>query len=491
MLAPDEVVPPPSCEFVLSRPSAAVLPPTIFYVIDISGSMCVTTPVTTAVRATIPSVSNRREDLAQFVERGAAQQLPSETAGTTYLSRLDCVKAAVRAHLSEYVRANPSHRAGLITFGTDVTIYHTDGRPPSVIAGEILGDSAKIAARATEVFANTSVPADGAPDVLGMLTGQLSTLEEGGATALGPALVACAGILPRYCGSGSRVVICTDGLANVGVGSLESSETGPDFYDAMASSFQASAASVDVISIKGEDCNLGSVSAIAAATRGSVDIVDPLDLAKRMSDLNRPVVATNVEVSLRASVPFDQEETRGENIGIATNDTFVSWPISFSPTTAATGEPICLQVSVTFRAPDGARLHRIFTKTVGQSQTREMTEQQADPSLLALSAIHHSAELAHRNDFDSARRHLISTMRMLQRCLTTASGGSDLGFENNPTDVYVRFIKEGERLDGFMRERQLQQGLLGTSEDSEDDVAARNIHQARFLSARAFETQCQ
>ena len=46
-----------------------------------------------------------------------------------------------------------------------------------------------------------------------------SSLEERGATALGPALllsVAIAGQVP-----GSKVIVCTDGIANVGLGSLE------------------------------------------------------------------------------------------------------------------------------------------------------------------------------------------------------------------------------------------------------------------------------
>jgi hypothetical protein len=43
-------------------------------------------------------------------------------------------------------------------------------------------------------------------------------LEEGGATALGPALVASVAMAGKR--PGSRVVICTDGLANVGLGTI-------------------------------------------------------------------------------------------------------------------------------------------------------------------------------------------------------------------------------------------------------------------------------
>ena len=55
------------------------------------------------------------------------------------------------------------------------------------------------------------------------------SLEERGATALGPALllsVAMACEVP-----GSKVIICTDGMANVGLGSLENSDADEQALD--------------------------------------------------------------------------------------------------------------------------------------------------------------------------------------------------------------------------------------------------------------------
>ena len=44
-------------------------------------------------------------------------------------------------------------------------------------------------------------------------------LEEGGSTALGPALLVSVAMASQV--PGSKVIICTDGLANVGLGSLD------------------------------------------------------------------------------------------------------------------------------------------------------------------------------------------------------------------------------------------------------------------------------
>lgn len=44
-------------------------------------------------------------------------------------------------------------------------------------------------------------------------------LNEGGATAMGPALIVAIGLAAQH--NGSEVIVCTDGTSNVGLGSLE------------------------------------------------------------------------------------------------------------------------------------------------------------------------------------------------------------------------------------------------------------------------------
>ena len=56
-------------------------------------------------------------------------------------------------------------------------------------------------------------------------------MEEGGATALGPALFYSILLASRK--AGSQVILCTDGLANKGIGSLENEnkDEAKDFYN--------------------------------------------------------------------------------------------------------------------------------------------------------------------------------------------------------------------------------------------------------------------
>jgi hypothetical protein len=62
-----------------------------------------------------------------------------------------------------------------------------------------------------------------------------SRLEEGGSTALGPATLVATTMAAQH--PGSKVVLCTDGLANIGLGRLDNlhteelEERAQEFYD--------------------------------------------------------------------------------------------------------------------------------------------------------------------------------------------------------------------------------------------------------------------
>jgi hypothetical protein len=85
---------------------------------------------------------------------------------------------------------------------------------------------------------------------------------------LGPALllaVAIAGQSKR-----SEVLICTDGLSNVGVGSLEGvdKEKGAEFYVRVGGIAKKTDTTINVLSIEGSDCAMDCLSRCAEMTSG-------------------------------------------------------------------------------------------------------------------------------------------------------------------------------------------------------------------------------
>jgi hypothetical protein len=113
---------------------------------------------------------------------------------------------------------------------------------------------------------------------------KLFALEDKGATALGPALLASVGVAAQK--PGSKVILCTDGLANIGLGSMDTDdganeEEAEAFYRRVAAYAKDNGVIINVISIKGTTCSMENLGILADTTGGQVDIVDPLELTKK------------------------------------------------------------------------------------------------------------------------------------------------------------------------------------------------------------------
>jgi len=117
--------------------------------------------------------------------------------------------------------------------------------------------------------------------------------------------------------AGSQVIICTDGLSNVGLGSFEGCVTDDDYEKAEAFYVEAgeyarkNGISVSIASIEGEECNINSLCKIADLTGGDVQRVKPTEVTDNFASLlSLPVLATNVElkVKLHQGLEFRNED---------------------------------------------------------------------------------------------------------------------------------------------------------------------------------------
>ncbi|KAL6071496.1 Ras GTPase [Balamuthia mandrillaris] len=290
--------------------------------VDISGSMCVSTEVP-ALQGEWKNMRNkaasreRRNSLKEgmpkndlFDTGGASQYLPGEKRNTSYISRLECMQEAVKTHLQRLLVQSKDKKVVLITFNNDVTIIG-DGRSKQfqVVTGDKLKDWETLWGIGTGI----NVDKDIAPiaESCEPLTKTVEALQETGATALGPALLIAVGLAsqkPR-----SEVIICTDGLSNVGVGSLEETENvsrGKDedddddeeqggFYSRVGRIARKHETTINVISIEGSDCAMDRLGESASITAGTVNIVNPLELVRQLRSISQnPVIATNVSVKL-------------------------------------------------------------------------------------------------------------------------------------------------------------------------------------------------
>jgi hypothetical protein len=308
--------------------------------------MCVTAPVPASFKLH-PRAKKRVVDpeLQAFIDDGSAQWLPRQRDHTEqFVSRLQCVATACHQQIAETMKSFPRHRLCLVTFAGEVTLHGDCTATPTVLSGTILSDSAKLQT-AGAAFGGCKIAASESGEAM---IDRVYSLEEGGPTALGPAIAACVGIASRA-PAGSKLLVATDGLSNCGVGDLETGgDAGREFYKTIAMQARAVGVTINVISIGDQETSLEHLGTLADLTRGTVDIVEPATLgATVLSALNKPVIATNCTVRLlvRGCKPAEAD------IGNATADTQISFQWEVPPSATATSA-VPVQIQLRYNLPD-------------------------------------------------------------------------------------------------------------------------------------------
>jgi len=316
-------------------------------------------------------------------------------------------------------------------------------------------------------------------------------LEEMGSTALGPALVIAIGILNGIDSASTRtIVLCTDGLANVGLGVLDSNiNSGSTFYQDISKLAKESGIVVNVISIRGDDCSMENLGLLADKTSGKVDIVNPVELSSNFAALvSKPILATNVlctiilHKSFRLNIAAQDELTQKQQnivqhqIGNVTGDTDVTYSFTTASENEAFPDQITFQIQIEYTKYNTRQL-RVLNKQLSSTYDREQAEQQVDAIILGLKTIHQSARYAHKGKYTKARINLISTQRLLQRIMKTREHQQN----------YFNYIIQSEKLDSFMRVAQQEEGVFGISDlsDSEDNKKKENLDVTRRKEERS------
>nr|XP_029499469.1 circularly permutated Ras protein 1-like [Oncorhynchus nerka] len=107
---------------------------------------------------------------------------------------------------------------------------------------------------------------------------------------------------------GSKVILCTDGRANIGLGLMEespapfSSPQSPYFYRQLAHEAANNGVIVSVMTFEGTDCRLAEVGLLADQTGGRVNTVSIGTVATEIqSALADNILATGVMATLLAA----------------------------------------------------------------------------------------------------------------------------------------------------------------------------------------------
>ncbi|XP_003382887.1 PREDICTED: circularly permutated Ras protein 1-like [Amphimedon queenslandica] len=453
----------------------------VVFCIDTSGSMCVTTEVPGQYK--IRGAKEREEKLLQSLPTSIAHDLrqpehrirQGTLANSTYISRMESLQAAVDTHLSKLVHSEPNKRVSIVTFSDDVTIMGDGRMVPVTIAGDKLSDSKAVIDSGKEIPLPSTIR-----ETQKALSKKIYSLEESGQTALGPAALASVVIASQK--PGSRVVLCTDGLANVGLGSLDvgrSSKayvTAENFYEDLGDIAMDKGVTVSLLTIKGTDCRVAELGQVATRTGGQVTIVDPLTVTEEFgSILSNPIIATDVvtKIIVHNGMYFRTEDSKEnvivKQVGNVTADTEITYEYGVRkvtdkpskklsvqpkikeekeeeddegdivkskgdksgaspssdggvPPQMIDGQPhLPFQLQIEYTNSDGDRCLRVITKAKPITTDRVKAEKEMDSAIISSHVGKKAAELTMHGEFTKARVSSLASQRMLQEHSRTST----------------------------------------------------------------------
>ena len=325
------------------------------------------------------------------------------------MSRLQCVQAAIEAQIEQMKVAAPKRRVGVVTFSNQVCVFGDGSQPPKVFAGDRLKDRDFIIHESNKLAqSHLNSPIGKSYEALSK---EVAQLEESGPTALGPALLAAV-TLAAEGKPGSKVIMCTDGLANTGLGSLDELKTdeehkeAEDFYSGMGVLAKEKGVEVSVITIKGENSKLEYLSALADESGGEIVRVTPEKLTEEFANiLANPVIATHVQarVFLHRAMQFRNEEalsaegsTLLRELGNVTTETEITFEYTLKAAEQLAKLPAVLnvgalkvlpfQTQIQYTALDGKRCVRVISKQQATSEEKEELMDKANLKILSTNA---------------------------------------------------------------------------------------------------------
>jgi len=197
--------------------------------------------------------------------------------------------------LTTLARDNPSQRVAVVTFGDEVTVSGGDRADEMVVTGDRLWKHDALVQIGDTIPLPLPIKQSKA-----YLSRKVFGLEEDGQTTLGPVLLISVQLASQA--PGSKVIVCTDGLANRGVGNLDDPKalkSARRFYRELGAAAKSKSVTVSVLTIKGIECGLIELGQVASITGGEVNIVDPMTVVDEFNNiLTTPIIATGVNIKI-------------------------------------------------------------------------------------------------------------------------------------------------------------------------------------------------
>ena len=331
---------------------------------------------------------------------------------TNYISRLDLVKLSIENNIKSLLENSPNTKVGIVSFGSDIEVKGDCLSNVMLIKEKDMNNESKIKSIGEE---NTNLIKNSIKQSSSAIIKSLREIEEEGATALGPAVLLSLSLM-KNAKIGSRIFLCTDGMSNLGIGSLEDNkDKAAEFYTRIGNMAKEKGIVISLITFEDSESEIYILKNMVELSGGEIIRVNPSQILEGFNDLlGNNVIASDVEVKLNLNkcMTFRDEEKKNllnedstyyKKLGNATQETETYHELKFKSSTKLadykemnfdTLNNLIFQVEIKYKKTDGKRYLRVITQNLAVTDNKEMVNKQAKMNIISNLQARKSAKLA-------------------------------------------------------------------------------------------------
>ena len=229
------------------------------------------------------------------------------------------VKLSIESNIKTLLKNSPNIKVGIISFGSEIEVKGDCLSNLITIKEKHMNNESKIKSFGIENINLIKYPIkDSSIEIIK----SLRATEEGGTTALGPAILLSLSLLNKA-KIGSRIFLCTDGMSNLGVGNIsEDGEKAKEFYDNIGIMAKEKGIVISVITFEDSESEINILKNMVEFSGGEIIRVNPVNIVDSFNDfLDNELIASEVEIkiNLNKSMTFrdeDEKDTTNEGSSI-------------------------------------------------------------------------------------------------------------------------------------------------------------------------------
>ena len=395
----------------------------LIFCFDISGSMCQSYKIGKELKEKFNKIigyKSSNKPIIQNVEYKNDIDFTNfdfNQNNTDYISRLDMVKLSIENNIKTLLKNSPNIKVGIISFGSEIEVKGDCLSNLIRIREKDMNNESKIKSFGIENINLIKYPIkDSSVEIIK----SLRATEEGGTTALGPAILLSLSLLNKA-RIGSRIFLCTDGMSNLGVGNIsEDGEKAKEFYDSIGIMAKEKGIVISLITFEDSESEINILKNMIEYSGGEIIRVNPVNIVDTFNDfLDNELIASEVEIkiNLNKSMTFrdkDEKDTTNKGssiirkIGNVSKETEYYYEFKFKEAKILvemdeinldTLKNLVFQSEIIYKKTNGEKYIRIITKNLNISDNIDEVNSQANFNIVSTNKIRKSAETASQGNY--------------------------------------------------------------------------------------------